>query len=169
MPNSTPHGVAAPLDPRHFRNALAQFATGVTVVTTRADTGAFVGLTATSFNSVSLSPPLVLWSLANSARSLPVFQACSHYVVNVLAAHQTSLADRFARRIDNRFEGIEFELSATGLPILKGAAAWFECRNRSRYPEGDHVILVGEVEHCDVQPQPALVFHGGKFVATDIE
>ncbi|HCY64712.1 MAG TPA: nitrilotriacetate monooxygenase [Oxalobacteraceae bacterium] len=169
MPNSTPHDVADPFDPRHFRNALAQFATGVTVVTTRADTGVFVGLTATSFNSVSLSPPLVLWSLANSARSLPVFQTCSHYVINVLAAHQTSLADRFARRIENRFEGIEFELSATGSPILKGAAAWFECRNRSRYPEGDHVILVGEVEHCDVQPQPALVFHGGKFVATDIE
>jgi flavin reductase (DIM6/NTAB) family NADH-FMN oxidoreductase RutF len=169
MPNSIPRSVADPLDPRHFRNALAQFATGVTVVTTRLDTGEFVGLTATSFNSVSLTPPLVLWSLANTARSLPVFQSCSHYVINVLGAQQADLADRFARRIENRFEGVEFELSATGLPILKGAAAWFECRNRSRYPEGDHVILVGEVEHCDVHPQPALVFHGGKFVATNIE
>jgi len=169
MPNSTPRGVFDPLDTRHFRNALAQFATGVTVVTTRSDAGELVGLTATSFNSVSLAPPLVLWSLANTARSLPVFQSCSHYVINVLGPHQTALADRFARRIDNRFEGVEFDLSATGLPILKGAAAWFECRNRSRYPEGDHVILVGEVEHCAVDPQPALVFHGGKFVATNIE
>lgn len=169
MPNSNPRGVSEPLDPRHFRNALAQFATGVTVVTTRAESGNFVGLTATSFNSVSLAPPLVLWSLANTARSMPVFQTCSHYVINVLSAHQTDLADRFARRIDNRFEGVEFDLSATGLPILRGAAAWFECRNRSRYPEGDHVILVGEVEHCAVDPQPALVFHGGKFVATNIE
>ncbi|TCS36204.1 flavin reductase (DIM6/NTAB) family NADH-FMN oxidoreductase RutF [Paucimonas lemoignei] len=169
MPTSISSGVFDPLDPRHFRNALAQFATGVTVVTTLAEPGKFIGLTATSFNSVSLAPPLVLWSLANTARSLPVFQSCSHYVINVLGADQAFLADRFARRIENRFEGVEFDLSATGLPILKGAAAWFECRNRSQYPEGDHVILVGEVEHCAVDPQPALVFHGGKFVATNIE
>lgn len=169
MHTSLPRNVSDPLDTRHFRNALAQFATGVTVITTRLDNGEFVGMTATSFNSVSLAPPLVLWSLGNSARSLPAFRSCSHYVINVLAAHQASLADRFARRIENRFEGVEFALSATGLPILKGAAAWFECRNKSRYPEGDHVIMVGEVEHCDVQPQPALVFHGGKFVATNIE
>ncbi len=169
MHNSLPRGVSDPLDTRHFRNALAQFATGVTVVTTRLASGEFIGLTATSFNSVSLAPPLVLWSLADSARSLPVFQSCSHYVINVLGAHQANLADRFSRRIENRFEGVDIELSAAGIPIIQGAAAWFECRNKSRYPEGDHVIFVGEVEHCDVQPQPALVFHGGKFVATDIE
>lgn len=169
MHTSLLRSVADPLDTRHFRNALAQFATGVTVITTRAESGEFIGLTATSFNSVSLAPPLVLWSLDNKARSVPAFQSCSHYVINVLASHQAGLADRFARRIENRFEGVEFDLSATGLPILKGAAAWFECRNKSRYPEGDHVILVGEVEHCDVQPQPALVFHSGKFVATNIE
>ena len=69
-------------------------------------------------------------------------------------------------RIENRFEGVDFMLSPNGLPILKGASAWFECRNRSRYPEGDHVIFVGEVERCDVSPQPALVFHDGKFVST---
>ncbi len=169
MHKSIPRAVSDPLDTRHFRNALSQFATGVTVIATRLDDGSFIGLTATSFNSVSLDPPLVLWSLGISARSLPAFTAHSHYIVNVLAADQTALADRFSRRIDNRFEGVEFDLSATGLPILKGAAAWFECRNRSRYPEGDHVIFVGEVEHCDVQPRPALVFHGGKYVATDIE
>jgi flavin reductase (DIM6/NTAB) family NADH-FMN oxidoreductase RutF len=78
------------------------------------------------------------------------------------------LADRFSRRIDNRFDGVDFSLSASGCPILTGAAAWFECKNRSRYPEGDHVIFVGEVEHCDVDPQPALVFHGGQYIATDI-
>jgi flavin reductase (DIM6/NTAB) family NADH-FMN oxidoreductase RutF len=76
------------------------------------------------------------------------------------------LAERFARRIDNRFEGVEFELSHTGLPILKGSSAWFECHNRSRYPEGDHVIFVGEVEECAVHPQPALLFHGGRFGST---
>lgn len=169
MHKSIPRDVSEPFDTRHFRNALSQFATGVTVITTRSDAGRFIGLTATSFNSVSLDPPLVLWSLASTARSLPVFTHNTHYVVNVLAADQVALADRFSRKIDNRFDGVEFELSATGLPILKGAAAWFECKNRSRYAEGDHVIFVGEVEHCDVQPQPALVFHSGKYVATDIE
>jgi flavin reductase (DIM6/NTAB) family NADH-FMN oxidoreductase RutF len=153
-------------DTRHFRNALSQFATGVTVITTRLPDGSFLGLTASSFNSVSLAPPLVLWSLSQGATSLPVFTGNSHYVINVLAGDQAALAERFAMRIDNRFEGVDFMLSHTGLPILKGVSAWFECHNRSRYPEGDHVIFVGEVERCQVAPQPALVFHGGKFVST---
>lgn len=153
-------------DSRHFRHALSQFATGVTIITTRLPDGAFLGLTASSFNSVSLDPPLVLWSLAQTAKSLPVFTGNSHYVINILAGDQAALAERFAKRIDNRFEGVEFELSHTGLPILKGVSAWFECHNRSRYPEGDHVIFVGEVERCDVTPRSALVFHDGKFVAT---
>ena len=154
-------------DSRHFRNALSQFATGVTVITTRLPNGAFLGLTASSFNSVSLDPPLVLWSLSQGASSMPVFTDNSHYVINVLAGDQIALAERFAMRIENRFDGVEFDLSSTGLPILKGAAAWFECHNRSRYPEGDHVIFVGEVERCDTQPQSVLVFHNGKFVSTE--
>jgi flavin reductase (DIM6/NTAB) family NADH-FMN oxidoreductase RutF len=153
-------------DARHFRNALSQFATGVTVITTRLADGSFLGLTASSFNSVSLDPPLVLWSLSQQASSLPVFTGNSHYVINVLSGDQAALAERFAMRIENRFEGVDFVLSHTGLPILKGVAAWFECHNRSRYPEGDHVIFVGEVERCDAMPQPALVFHGGQFVST---
>ena len=153
-------------DARHFRNALSQFATGVTIITTRLPDGRFLGLTASSFNSVSLDPPLVLWSLSQNATSLPVFTGNTHYVINVLAGDQAMLAERFAMRIPDRFDGVEFELSHTGLPILKGVAAWFECHNRSRYPEGDHVIFVGEVERCDVTPQSGLVFHGGKFVAT---
>lgn len=153
-------------DSRHFRHALSQFATGVTVITTRLADGTFLGLTASSFNSVSLDPPLVLWSLSQNASSMPVFSGNSHYVINVLSGDQAALAERFAKRIENRFEGVDFELSYTGLPILKGVSAWFECHNRSRYPEGDHVIFVGEVERCGVTPQSALVFHGGKFVAT---
>lgn len=153
-------------DARHFRDALSQFATGVTIITTRLADDSFLGLTASSFNSVSVDPPLVLWSLSQKANSLPVFTGNSHYVINVLAADQADLAERFARRISNRFDGVEYELSRTGLPILKGCAAWFECHNRSRYPEGDHVIFVGEVERCDVHAKQALVFHGGRFVAT---
>ncbi|HEX2603090.1 MAG TPA: flavin reductase family protein, partial [Oxalicibacterium sp.] len=142
---STSSRNASPVDPRHFRDALSQFATGVTVITTRLDDGSFLGLTASSFNSVSLDPPLVLWSLAQRANSLPVFSGNSHYVVNILSAQQIDLADKFAQPAKDRFAGVEYTLSPTGLPILAGVAAWFECHNRSRYPEGDHVIFVGEV------------------------
>jgi flavin reductase (DIM6/NTAB) family NADH-FMN oxidoreductase RutF len=153
-------------DARHFRHALAQFATGVTVITTRMPDGRFIGLTASSFNSVSLDPPLVLWSLAQGATSMPVFSGNSHYVINVLAADQAGLAERFAMRVEDRFDGVDFRLSETGLPILSGVVAWFECHNRSRYPEGDHVIFVGEVERCDTAAKAALVFHAGKFSST---
>lgn len=164
-----PSAIPPEFDARHFRTALSQFATGVTVITTRLEDGSFLGLTASSFNSVSLDPPLVLWSLAQGASSMPVFTSNSHYVINVLAADQAELAERFSKRIKNRFEGVAFDLSRTGLPILHGAAAWFECHNRSRYPEGDHVIFVGEVERCDVLAKPALVFHGGRFGSSSSE
>ena len=166
MPKRLPAALPPEFDSRHFRHALSQFATGVTVITTCLEDGRFFGLTASSFNSLSLDPPLVLWSLSSSASSLPLFTGNTHYVINVLAADQAALAERFAQRIADRFDGVEFVLSNTGLPIIQGATAWFECHNRSRYPEGDHVIFVGEVERCDVQPRPALVFHGGQFSAT---
>jgi flavin reductase (DIM6/NTAB) family NADH-FMN oxidoreductase RutF len=166
MNTSSPRAAARDFDAAQFRQALSQFATGVTVITTRLADGSFRGLTASSFNSVSLDPPLVLWSLGNAANSLPIFSGNSHYVINVLGAGQAQLAKRFSRRTDNPFEGIEYELSRTGQPILKGASAWFECHNRSRYPEGDHVIFVGEVEDCAFQPQASLIFHGGQFQST---
>jgi flavin reductase (DIM6/NTAB) family NADH-FMN oxidoreductase RutF len=166
MNTRAPRAASRVFDSAHFRHALSQFATGVTVITTRLADGSFRGLTASSFNSVSLDPPLVLWSLGAGANSLPIFSGNSHYVINVLGAGQEELAMRFSRRRDNPFEGVEYELSRTGQPILKGVSAWFECHNRSRYPEGDHVIFVGEVEECAVHPQPALLFHGGKFGVT---
>jgi flavin reductase (DIM6/NTAB) family NADH-FMN oxidoreductase RutF len=167
MNTSSPRARTRGFDTNHFRQALSQFATGVTVITTRLADGSFRGLTASSFNSVSLEPPLVLWSLSNGANSLPIFTGNSHYVINVLSAGQEELARRFARRDGgNPFTSTPFELSRTGQPILTGVTAWFECHNRSRYPEGDHVIFVGEVEECAVVPQPALVFHGGRFGST---
>jgi len=166
MNTRSPRATERGFDSTHFRQALSQFATGVTVITTRLEDGSFRGLTASSFNSVSLDPPLVLWSLGASANSMPIFSGNSHYVINVLAAGQEELALRFSRRTEDPFAGVEYDLSRTGQPILKGAVAWFECHNRSRYPEGDHVIFVGEVEECAVQPQPALLFHGGRFGVT---
>ena len=166
MNTSSPRADVRAFDAVQFRHALSQFATGVTVITTRLADGTFRGLTASSFNSVSLDPPLVLWSLGNAASSLPIFSGNSHYVINVLGADQAALAQRFSRRTDNPFADVEYALSRTGQPILKGASAWFECHNRSRYPEGDHVIFVGEVEDCAATSQAALLFHGGQFGST---
>ncbi|MES2074907.1 MAG: flavin reductase family protein [Pseudomonadota bacterium] len=163
MNTRSPRAPAPAFDTGHFRQALAQFATGVTVITTRLADGSFRGLTASSFNSVSLTPPLVLWSLGGSANSLPIFSGNSHYVINVLAADQAHLAKLFSTRSEDPFGAVEYELSRTGQPILKGTTAWFECHNRSRYPEGDHVIFVGEVEHCETTPALPLIFHGGQF------
>ncbi len=147
-----------------FRSALGLFATGVTIVTARATDGTPVGLTANSFNSVSLSPPLVLWSLRTSAGSMPAFARGSHYAIHILAADQLALAKRFATSGIDRFAGLETQEGAGGVPLIAGCAAVFECANRSQYEEGDHVIFVGEVEHCQhraaVQP---LIYHGGRY------
>ena len=158
--------VARPPDfsPLEFRATLGMFATGVTVVTARSATGERVGLTANSFNSVSLNPPLVLWSLAHTAGSMSVFATGLHYAINVLGVHQQDLALRFAARGIDRWEGVDFTEGENGAPLLAGAIASFECFNRSQYTEGDHVIFVGEVERCRHQAGAApLVFHGGQF------
>ena len=149
---------------QEFRTALGMFATGVTIVTARTTEGKVIGLTANSFNSVSLDPPLVLWSLAQGAASLPVFRAGSHYAINILAKDQKVLAERFAVRGAERWNGVNFAEGMGGAPLLEGAAATFECFNRSRYEEGDHVIFVGEVERCSWRPGASpLLFHGGRF------
>jgi flavin reductase (DIM6/NTAB) family NADH-FMN oxidoreductase RutF len=167
MPTSTtPLLKAQPpgFSPPEFRASLAMFATGVTIVTARTPGGELVGLTASSFNSVSLSPPLVLWSLAQAASSMAAFAAGSHYAINILAADQKELAERFASKRVDRWSGVAFTDGIAGAPVLTGAAATFECFNRSRYEEGDHVIFVGEVEHCRYQPNASpLLYHGGKF------
>ena len=163
---ATPPGSTAPFTPEEYRAALGQFATGVTIVTARAADGRLLGLTANSFNSVSLSPPLVLWSLGLHAGSLPLFHAGTHYVINVLAADQLELCQRFAYGKGDRFAGVDYTLGQSGLPILGGALAWFECHNRSRYEEGDHVIFVGEVERCGFADGDPLVFQAGQFGTT---
>jgi flavin reductase (DIM6/NTAB) family NADH-FMN oxidoreductase RutF len=149
-----------------FRSALGMFATGVTIVTARTANGDLVGLTANSFNSVSMSPPLVLWSLAQSATSMEAFSTGSHYAINILSADQQELAKQFAARGIDRFAGVSYQLGLAGAPLIEGAAATFECFNRSRYEEGDHVIFVGEVEHCAYRVGASpLLYHGGKFYA----
>lgn len=164
---ASPSGAQAPtFSPAEFRTALGMFATGVTIVTARTAAGTLVGLTANSFNSVSLSPPLVLWSLAKSAGSMAAFSTGSHYAINILSADQQALAQQFASKDVDRFAGVKYVLGSTGAPLLAGAVASFECFNRSQYAEGDHIIFVGEVERCTHTPGSApLLYHGGKFYA----
>lgn len=146
-----------------FRNALGAFATGVTIVTTIDGEGKAVGVTASSFNSVSLDPPLILWSLAKGALSRAAFSHSGHFAIHVLAASQEEMSNRFARSGDDKFAGVDWRAGTLGAPILPDYAALFECRLRHEYEGGDHVILVGEVVAHDAREQAPLLFHGGRY------
>ena len=143
-------------DVRDFRNALGSFATGVTIVTARSLSGGLYGMTANSFTSVSLTPPLVLWSASLYAQSLPAFQEGSHFVVNILAHDQIDLSNKFAE--------IDHMIPECGAPVLIGAAAHFECRNEYRHYGGDHVIFIGHVERYAYTHKPTLLFCRGKYM-----
>lgn len=151
------------IDSKQFRNALGAFATGVTIVTTRDGSGADVGLTASSFNSVSLEPPMILWSLAKTSGSLDAFMTGEYFAVHVLAADQQPLSDRFSRRGIDKFEGMQLQRGPGQVPLLEGCAARFICRTSYRYEGGDHIIFVGEVIEFDHSAHPPLAFHGGKY------
>lgn len=153
----------APSDPQGLRHALGTFATGVTIVTARAENGEPVGITANSFNSVSLDPPMVLWSLARNARSLPVFAHAKHWNVHVLANDQEALSNRFARMGEDKFGGLALDAGVTDAPLIPGCSARFQCRTAFQYEGGDHVIFVGEVLDFDRTASPPLVFVTGGY------
>ncbi len=150
-------------DPKNFRNALGMFATGVTIVTVRAEDGSALGITANSFNSVSLQPPMVLWSLAKNARSLPVFSASAHWNVHILSNEQEALSNRFARAGENKFGGLVLDESINGAPLIRDCSARFQCRTAFQYDGGDHVIFVGEVIDYDSSGRPPLLYVTGGY------
>ena len=150
---------------RQFRSALGAFATGVTIVTTRTRSGVDVGLTANSFNSVSLDPPMVLWSLAKSSKSLPAFLESGYFAVHVLSASQEALSHTFATRGAEKFAGLSLERGRGDIPLLDGCSARFQCRTAVKYEGGDHLVFIGEVEAFDHFERPPLVFHGGGYAA----
>lgn len=153
----------ASFDPQAFRAALGTFTTGVTIITTRTADGAPVGITANSFNSVSLNPPLVLWSLAKTARSLPVFEEGLHWNVHVLSAGQEALSGSFATQGSDKFAGLALDPGISTAPLLPGCTARFQCRTAFRYDGGDHVIFVGEVLAYDRSELPPLVYQAGQY------
>jgi 3-hydroxy-9,10-secoandrosta-1,3,5(10)-triene-9,17-dione monooxygenase reductase component len=148
---------------RLFRNALGAFATGVTIVTTRSPDGADVGVTANSFNSVSLDPPMILWSLAKTSTSFDAFMVAEYFAVHVLAMNQEALSGRFAKSNTDKFSGLTVERGRDEIPLLPGCAARFQCRAAYRHEGGDHIILVGEVEDFDHDGHAPLAFHGGRY------
>ncbi|MDD1016541.1 p-hydroxyphenylacetate 3-hydroxylase reductase component [Pseudomonas rubra] len=150
-------------DSRAFRRALGNFATGVTVVTANDGQGNLVGVTANSFNSVSLDPPLILWSLDKRSSSLAVFQAASHFAVNILAADQIELSNNFAKPKDDRFAGIGYRAGEGGAPILADCSACFECETHQIIDGGDHWIMLGKVVAFDDCGRSPLLYHQGAY------
>ncbi|QLP98731.1 MAG: flavin reductase family protein [Rhodoblastus sp.] len=147
---------------RALRGALGAFATGVAVVTAAAQDGAH-GLTINSFASVSLDPPLVLWSLARRSHSLHAFETAPTFAVHVLGRHQAELARRFARPSPHRFAGLTLGEGIDGAPLLPDSVACFECRRVAAHDGGDHVIFIGRIERYRADHRPPLVFSRGQF------
>lgn len=146
-----------------FRNALGTFVTGVTIVTARDGAGNPAGLTANSFNSVSLDPPMVLWSLSLASGSLPVFREAESWAVHVLAADQQDMSNRFATPGADKFAGLDLADGPEGAPLIEGCAARFGCSARFEYEGGDHAIFLGEVvDFADSEAEP-LIYHGGRY------
>lgn len=152
------------VDLLQFKRALSCFATGVAVVTTLDPDGKKVGMTVSSFNSVSLDPPLVLWSIANNAKSYAVFTNAEYFAVNVLAMHQQDLSSQFAQSGSDKFEGLECEVGGHGMPILPEYAACFECKTENIYDGGDHKIIVGRVLDLEDRESDPLIFYRGRFL-----
>lgn len=149
-------------DNRAYRRALGHFATGVTIITARHG-DQLGGMTANSFSSVSLDPPLIQWALGKSSHSLGVFSQAAHFAVNVLASDQVDLAGHFARSGGDKFAGMEWQPGLGDAPLLQGVAATFECRAHSSIDAGDHFIMLGEVQRFSRNGRPLLLFAHGRF------
>ncbi len=151
-------------DSGDFRRALSCFATGVAVATARDASGKPTGITISSFNSVSLDPPLILWSIANDAQSYDAFYEAEYFAVNVLTRTQHELSARFAAKGADKFAGLDCREGVHGVPVLPEYAACFECRTEYRYNGGDHKILVGRVLRFDGRDADPLIIHRGRFL-----
>lgn len=157
--------VPGPDTSRQFRDALGQFATGVTLVTIETASGP-MGFAANSFSAVSLDPPLVLWSLALSARRAPHYLEATDYAIHVLPVSDQGLLARFARD-GAGFAGLDFARNAQGVPVLDTAMARFDCRRHAVHDGGDHAIIVGRVLGATNRGGQALVFNQGRYGTFD--
>lgn len=165
MEQSMNQTVRQPLSPNatgDLRKTLGCFPTGVAVITTTTEAGEPVGVTVNSFSSVSLEPPLILWSLARKAWSMPHFTGAKSFAVNILASHQDDICHVFSRNVEDRFAGISWHRGLDGLPILDDTVATLQCQQWARYDGGDHEIFVGQVLECRNKGHAPLIFCRGR-------
>ena len=151
-------------DTRELRNALGSFGTGVTVVTSGNAQSRLVGVTANSFSSVSLEPPIVLWSLVSTSPSLEVFDESGRFVINVLALQQIDLSKQFSRPLEDKFAGVDYSIGLGGLPVIHNCVATFECKSIQRTEVGDHVLFLGQVENYFFEKKTPLLFCQGNYM-----
>jgi len=148
---------------RQLRNAFGQYPTGVTVITATARDGRKIGLTANSFASLSLDPPLVLWSIDKTSPSCADFANAAYFAINVLAEDQIELSRRFSRPSPDKYAGVACREGIGGTTVLDGCSACFVCRNLMQYEGGDHLIFIGQIEHVEAHGHAPLVFHHGQY------
>jgi len=152
-----------PITREEFRHALGRFASGVTVVTTRAADGHLHGLTVSAFCAVSLEPPLILICIQKTTGSHHAFEESKMFVVNILTESQTHLSNHFASFVEDKFTGIEYDENGAGLPVLKDALVNLECRLVNSYDGGDHTIFVGQIERAHVSDGKPLAYFYGSY------
>ena len=151
------------IDTRELRHCLGRYATGIAVVTASDSQGNPFGITVNSFASVSLDPPLILWSLGKDSGSFEIFSVVQHYAVHVLHSGQQPLSDLFSANREDRFSGISYQCGTDDTPLLDDYYARFECQIEHRYEGGDHLILVGRVLAFDGRDGEPLIYHGGSY------
>ena len=154
----------ASIDPSELRRCLGSFVTGVTVITALNEDGTPLGMTANSFNSVSLDPPLIVWSLRTNASSFSEYSKARRFVVNILSEQQVEVSNRFARSGPDRFSGIAITPGIEGVPLIDGCSAHLECRTEAIHPGGDHVLFLGRVERIVGSARKPLAFGAGKYM-----
>lgn len=156
--------IAGGFDGGAFRNVLGMFPTGVCVLTARTPEGEDLGLTISSFNSLSIDPPLVLFSISRKAHSLPKWAQCDEFVINVLSSGQSGLSEKFAKALSDKWQGVGFARGASGAPVLQDAAATLQCRQHALHDGGDHLLFLARVMRFELDPASApLVFCMGRY------
>lgn len=153
------------VDTRALRDAFGCFTTGVTVVTTVPEDGHAIGLTANSFTSVSLEPPLVLWCLDKGSDTIDAFMNAQNFAINILAADQEELSNHCATPGDHSLASVGYTAGPTGSPLIHGATAYFDCSTFARHDAGDHIIFVGEVKSFGCNDREPLVYVRGRYSA----
>ncbi|GAA5525434.1 p-hydroxyphenylacetate 3-hydroxylase, reductase component [Microbulbifer aestuariivivens] len=165
LATATPDGAEQQhsLEPLQLRQVFGQFATGVTIVTTGGVDGEAVGMTVSSFNTVSLEPPLILWCIDKKTGCFDAFNQCEHFAIHVLSQEQSELSSLFARRGVEKFSGLDYHMNDRGVPLLHEFCARLQCTLTARYEGGDHLIMVGRVDSAHTQDRAPLLFHRGQY------